>query len=122
MRCRCNSRNYSGYKDYGGRGIKVCKEWGAFTAFEAWALANGYTEDLTIDRKDVDGDYTPENCRWATNATQSSNKRNSCLVEINGVTKTVAEWSAETGIYITTLYRRYQRGVRGEDFIKPPKN
>ncbi len=73
-RC-CNKKN-SNYKDYGGRGIKVCDEWlHNFQSFYDWAMANGYTDELTIDRINVDGNYEPSNCRWATHKQQSMNRR-----------------------------------------------
>ena len=79
MRNRCNNPNYSGYKNYGGRGISVCKEWNntetGFGNFYKWAMENGYREDLTLDRIDVNGNYEPSNCRWATMKTQARNQR-----------------------------------------------
>lgn len=66
MRQRCSNPNHQVYAWYGGRGIKVCSEWDEYPAFMAWALANGYTDDLSIDRVDPDGDYEPSNCRWIT--------------------------------------------------------
>lgn len=78
MKARCYQAKDRCYKDYGERGIEVCPEWQHdFQAFYEWAMANGYTDNLTIDRKDVNGDYCPENCRWITMAEQQKNKRNS---------------------------------------------
>lgn len=76
MKQRCGDPNTRSFKDYGGRGITVCDEWAHdFVAFRDWALANGYTDELTIDRKDPDGNYCPDNCRWATRAEQNRNQR-----------------------------------------------
>lgn len=88
LRQRCNNPNDKSYKAYGGRGIKVCEEWDKDSAaFVRWALENGYADNLSIDRIDVDGDYCPENCHWATPTEQSRNKRvqKSSKTGINGV-------------------------------------
>lgn len=73
---RCTNPNQKKYPIYGGRGIVVCEEWKcSYTAFRDWAMANGYEEGLSIDRVDVDGNYEPSNCRWATRSEQEANKR-----------------------------------------------
>lgn len=86
MRQRCNDPNHKSYKNYGGRGIKVCDEWDNFEAFEKWALESGYNPDAeygecTLDRIDVNGDYEPSNCRWVDIQTQAANRRNSVARE-----------------------------------------
>lgn len=78
MKTRCYNKNHKFYKDYGGRGIEICKEWQHdFMSFREWSINNGYDDDLTIDRIDVNGNYEPSNCRWADMKTQNQNKRNS---------------------------------------------
>lgn len=120
MRQRCSKTYRDGYDRYGGRGITVCDEWDrSFIAFKTWADSAGYMDDLSIDRIDPDGNYGPSNCRWATIQEQGDNKRNSCYVEVDGVTKTVAAWAHERGFHLTTLYRRYRQGIRGREFLKP---
>jgi DNA-directed RNA polymerase subunit RPC12/RpoP len=75
MRNRCNNPQNKCFADYGGRGITVCDSWSDYEVFKAWAMGNGYTEELTIDRIDNDGNYCPETCRLATMLEQSQNKR-----------------------------------------------
>lgn len=118
---RCHNPKAQRYNDYGGRGIEVCEEWRSdFMAFRAWALENGYREDLSIDRKDNDGNYCPENCRWATDAEQANNMSSNTLISFNGKTKNVKQWSEDTGISYTALISRFSRGWSVERALTTP--
>lgn len=76
IKTRCFYENSDSYKNYGGRGITICQEWvESFESFRSWAMSNGYSDKLTIDRIDVDGDYCPDNCRWVSMSVQEFNKR-----------------------------------------------
>ena len=98
MKQRTLEQTNKAYENYGGRGIEICEEWKNFEKFKQWALKNGYEDGLTIDREDNNGDYCPENCRWATYKTQANNRSNNVLIEYNGETKTVSQWAEEKGI------------------------
>lgn len=106
MRFRCNSPNYEKYDCYGGRGIKVCDEWDNYAVFRQWALNNGYKEGLTLERIDVDGNYEPNNCKWATWKEQQNNKRSNHYLTYSGETHTMAEWSEIRNINYGTLRSR----------------
>lgn len=111
MKSRCYNPNSTCYQYYGGRGINICKEWlKDFSTFKEWALNNGYTDDLTLDRIDVDGDYTPNNCRWTTYKVQANNMRSNNLITIYGFTKTLTEWSEFYEINVKTVRDRLKRG------------
>ena len=111
MKERCTNKNCKDYNHYGGRGIKLDDSWMTFELFYSWAMANGYRDDLTIDRIDVNGPYSPENCRWSTTKEQGNNKRNCVYMELNGKTKSIKEWSEIYGINYTTLRSRLARGL-----------
>lgn len=110
MKSRCYNPKVERYKNYGGRGIKVCDEWQNFEGFYEWAIRSGYKEGLTIDRINVDGDYCPENCRWATKETQMNNTTRNRYVTYKGETHTVSEWSRKLGIPYKTLFKRINDG------------
>jgi hypothetical protein len=104
---RCENPNNSSYKNYGGRGITVCDDWkNDFQTFYDWSMANGYLEDLTIDRIDVNGNYEPSNCRWTTIKEQGFNRRNNHFITFNGKTQTMREWSEELNIDYDVIAKR----------------
>lgn len=113
MKERCYNSNSESYNRYGGRGIKICDEWiKSYKAFNEWAMSNGYRDDLSIDRIDVNGNYEPSNCRWATNKEQQNNKRNNFYIEYKGERKTLQQWSEEYGLCPDTIKRRLNRGIK----------
>lgn len=123
MKDRCYDEKALAYSDYGGRGIMICDEWrDNFIAFYFWAKQNGYQDDLSIDRIDVNGNYEPSNCRWATMKEQAINKRPYSELpkrkqwgeqwEINGETKYINEWCEEYGVSVATVrYRVKKKGM-----------
>lgn len=126
MKKRCYNSNCSAYESYGGRGICICNEWlSDFMNFYIWAMGSGYNDNLSIDRIDVNGNYEPSNCRWATTDEQSSNKRDTVYYEMFGLKKPLTEWCKYAEI---KYYRAYQRLYNGnqpfdkEELMKIEKN
>ena len=110
MKARCYNENNSRYDKYGGRGIKVCDEWRSeYIAFHNWAISHGYKDDLTIDRIDVNGDYSPSNCRWATNEQQCNNRHTNIIIKIGNATKTLKEWCDIFEVDYLKTNARYRR-------------
>ena len=122
IRGRCYNPNDPAYKNYGGRGIKMCTEWeNDFFAFRDWAIENGYDESLSIDRIDNDKGYSPENCRWVNAKKQSNNRRSNRVIEINGIKKSMSEWCDEYNINYSTVQNRiYRYGWNDVDAIITP--
>lgn len=120
MKRRCFNLNDSGYVNYGGRGITVCAEWMSFDPFRKWALSNGYRDDLTIERNDNDGNYTPGNCRWATKSEQNSNSRHCRFLTHKGQTRTIAQWAEVVGMNRDTLRNRLNRGWAIDQALTAP--
>lgn len=119
MKDRCYNPNATKYHRYGARGIVICDDWlNSFESFHDWAISSGYTDGLTIDRINNNGDYCPKNCRWATNEEQCNNRGHHILLEINGETKTVAQWAKVSGVNYATIYARHFRGWTGESLIR----
>jgi hypothetical protein len=110
MITRCSNSKQISYRSYGGRGIKVCENWKDFNNFKNWAIANGYQSNLTLDRIDVNGDYCPENCRWANRIQQTINKRNTqhTYIEAFGETKHIIEWAHDERCKVSKTCLEYR--------------
>lgn len=119
MLSRCNNPNNIAYKNYGGRGIKVCERWAKFPNFIA-DMGSRPSSKHTIDRMNNDGDYEPSNCRWATRKEQQNNMRSNHYLELNGEKKTISRWSEDLGIKLTTLIGRLDRGWTVEETLTTP--
>lgn len=123
MKTRCRNPKTPTYKWYGGKGVSVCDEWQEFQPFYDWSIANGYTEKLTIDRINVNGNYEPSNCRWVDMKTQMNNQTSNVLVTYNDKTQTLSQWANELDINAKTLYTRFERCWSIEEaLLKPVKN
>jgi len=124
MKNRCYLESNIAYKNYGGRGIKVCDEWlDSFISFYNWAINNGYRNDLTIDRINNNENYYPKNCKWSTYVEQSNNRRDTVYIELDGETKNISEWSKITGISHSIIWQRYHKSntKTKEELFKPAK-
>lgn len=109
MRKRCRNPNDSSFKHYGGKGIKVCEEWdNDFMTFREWALNNGYTDELSIDRIDNNKGYSPDNCRWATQREQVNNQSSNIKLVFQGKAYSPNEVSKLSGININTIYHAHR--------------
>jgi hypothetical protein len=117
MISRCKNKNNSSYKNYGGRGIKVCDRW--LQSFENFYKDMGYPPTIkhTIDRINNDGNYEPSNCRWATHKIQQNNKSNNRFLTIDGITKTIGNWASESGIAEHVIIYRLNKGWSGTDSV-----
>ena len=110
MKERCYIKNNKDYKNYGAKGIKICEEWldkeNGLNNFYNWSMKNGYRDNLTIDRIDSKGDYTPDNCRWVDRCVQNNNTSRNHLVTYNNETHSLAQWEKILGINQHTLLKR----------------
>lgn len=120
MKSRCACPTDKAYQNYGARGIAVCERWkNDYGEFKKWAYSSGYKPKLWIDRINVDGNYCPENCKWATPKEQQRNKRNNTILNIGGTEKCVAEWAEIAGMSRATFERRLELGWRGKAMFAP---
>lgn len=116
MKYRCDDISSPAYKYYGGKGVAVCKEWkgrDGFQRFYQWAISNGYKDDLTIERIDVNGDYRPENCTWVTQAEQMRNRTNTHWIYYKGTRHTLSEASKVFNADRATI-RKYAKACDGD--------
>ena len=122
MKRRCYDPTNKRAKFYSEKGVRVCDEWlDDYSAFREWAMANGYNDNLTLDRIDNDGDYCPANCRWATAKIQANNQSRNRLLTYMGETLTMSEWADKLGITYGTINHRVQRGWSMERIVNTPQ-
>ena len=122
MKRRCYNPTNKRAKFYAEKCVTVCDEWrDDYLAFRSWALANGYNDTLKIDRIDNDGDYCPENCRWATDKVQANNQSRNRLLTYNGETLTMAQWADKLGYSYSAINHRVQRGWSMERIVNTPQ-
>lgn len=118
---RCYNPNQKSYKDYGGRGVFVCERWLGKDGFKNFLSDMGdRPEDVTLDRKDNNGPYSPENCRWATRDEQAKNKRNNRWITANGKTQHLAQWAKELGCNSAAILYRLRKGMSEQDAVTLP--
>lgn len=122
MKSRCYNPKASRFEHYGGKGVTICPEWrNNFQAFHDWAMSHGYSDELSIDRIDVNGNYEPDNCRWERPKAQSNNLSVNRKITFNGVTRTLSEWATVTGINRGTIAARLDlRGWTVEQALTIP--
>jgi hypothetical protein len=116
---RCFNHNTTCYVNYGGRGIGICNEWLDFETFYYWSLKNGYSDLLTIDRKDNDGNYTPSNCRWVDRKTQQNNMRANHKIVYKGELLNMSQIIEITGFNRNTVNGRIRLGWQDKDLFIP---
>jgi hypothetical protein len=118
MKRRCCDNNNVSYYLYGGKGIKVCEEWLDFVTFKDWAMSNGYKDNLTIDRKDSDKNYCPNNCRFVTKLNNSRNTKSlKYKLTYKGKTLTIKEWSDILGLNYQRIFKRMKNGRPIEEIL-----
>lgn len=128
---RCRNKNSASYSQYGGRGIVVCDRWLGSAGFAHFMQDMGPKPSYekfssgqphySLDRINLDGPYSPDNCRWATSQQQTNNRSITRNIEINGETKSIQEWADHAGIRYDNIWKRYNAGVRGEALLAKPR-
>jgi len=124
IKSRCYNNKEDSYKNYGGRGITMCDDWkNSFVSFMNWALKNGYSDELSIERNDVNGNYEPSNCTWIPLNRQSANRRSSYIIEYKGETHNLTDWCKRLDLPFKFIHNRiYKLGWSFEKAITEPKH
>lgn len=123
MQNRCYNEKCKAFKNYGKKGITVCKDWrDSYLLFENWALQNGYEETLTIDRIDVTKGYSPINCRWVSKQDQCNNKSINIFIEHNGEIKTISQWAKTMNMSVPAFWARVNSPFATEERIFRKEN
>lgn len=123
MKSRCFNPHNKRYERYGGRGITICDEWLDFKNFYNWSVANGFSEELSLDRIDNDKGYCPDNCRWATPRQQANNTARNVKIEYTGKVKTLSQWCRDLGLnYKLVYYRYHEQNMKFEKAIEIDNN
>ena len=121
MKQRCLNPNDKSYKYYGGKGVTIYQNWiDNFLEFNTWAIENGYSKGLSIDRINNDGDYEPKNCRWVTHLEQVNNQKSNIHVEYDGETMTLSQAARNSGISYWTLYSRVRNNCSQKKLFNTP--
>ena len=120
---RCYNNRIMSYKNYGARGISVCKEWrDSYQSFHSWAMVSGYREGLSIDRIDNNGGYEPGNCRWCSKKEQAQNRRSNVFINYMGDSKTISQWESILGFGREIIRSRLLRGWSVNDALSVKAN
>lgn len=122
MIARCYNKDLKTYKNYGGRGINVCQEWrDNIEVFHKWCMNNGFRKDLTLDRKDNNGDYSPSNCRWVSQQMQCKNRSTNVFIEHNGRKETLTDTAKRYGLTPQSIRYRLRKGWSMKEALESPK-
>ena len=121
IRRKCKDVNYKSFMSYGGVGVAVCEEWQEYVVFKKWALENGYRQGLFLNRRDIDGDFTPNNCFWDNKRERPRRSSNEHLITYNGETHNIKEWSKMLGVKPTTICGRISRGLPVDKVLSEKK-
>lgn len=117
MKSRCLNERDPKYSIYGGRGIQLCEEWNSFLPFYEWSKTSGYSDGLSIDRIDVNGNYEPSNCRWATPKEQANNTRTNIILTWDGQSYTISQWADKLNIPSSRIYARLKYGWSADEAL-----